>query len=322
MDSSFQILLELADGDSDHTTDNAGGITMTDRQLLESFYFECKIKNLRPKSIRNYAQNLEHIVKYARYIDKRLATIEKADIQHYVFKLIESGRLSPSTINIRLRTWRAFYNYIEREQLLDHNPMTGISLLRVEHKIKPILSPQQLEMILNSFSPNEFFGARNRSLTMFLYDTACRVGELCHLRIPDLILPDRLAKVHGKSRRERFVPLSAKTCRAIHSYLVRFRDKVPGDWLFCFRNGDPLYEERVYKMLRRAGQKLDLHLYPHLLRHSGATEMLRAGMSGHVLQRILGHANPVITSRYIHLGNGDMTRLHEITAPMNGVKLN
>lgn len=290
----------------------------TDIELLEAFYFDAKVKPLTDNTLRCYAQRLRYLERYCRYIEKTLSTITKTDLQKYFFTLREAtSGLSDETINGRVRVFKVFFNFLEREQLLDHNPMEGVKTRKPEKKVKPVLNPQQVEMILRCAGSGDFQSERNRALIMFMYDSACRVGEAISVKHEDLMLTDKLVKVSGaKTRRERFVPVSYRTAKAINNYQLRFRKNIRGPFLFCYANGDPITTERVYKLFRKLGEKANIRLYPHLLRHSACTQMLANGMSAHILQVILGHSSPVVTSNYIHLNNDQIRELHEKYAPL------
>ena len=323
MEPQFQYLLGLADGRGKHRIDNMGGYAITDRQLLESFYFGCKVRNLSPKTLLFYAQMLKPLIKYGLYVDKTLTSIERQDIQQFILQTLEAKKISPSSVNCRIRAWKRFYNYLNKEQILSVNPMDNISQCATDKKIRPVVSATQIEMILETFDRSTFWGCRNRCMVMFIYDSAVRVGELCGLSVDNLFLVDRVAKVVGKSRKQRFVPMSAKTAKAMHYYTLKYRQKMPGDRVFCLHDGRVMREDRAYKIIRKAGDAIGLdHLGPHLIRHSAATEMAKGRLNARTLQIILGHTKAETTQRYIHLNSDDIRNEHALGSRMDDVDLN
>lgn len=325
MDTQFQLLLDIADGFIDLRGDAKEGIvdgTPSNRQLVESFYFDCESRNLRPRTLSCYAQRLRYLMDYGKYHNKSLAQLDKTDIKRYIVGLISGGGISGETINGRIRVFKVFYRHCHEDCLIPGNPMADISLIKVEHKIKQVLTSQQLELLFGSCG-RDFYGRRNRAMMMFMLDSATRVGEMCNLELEDLDLTGKIAKVRGKSRRERYVPFSAITAKNIHRFIWMSRKDMPGSFVFPYRNGDQLTTERVYKIFRKIGDGAGVRgLYPHLLRHTGATRMIEAGMSLGMLQQILGHSTPIITNQYVHPKAQAMQRLHEVAAPMNGLQVN
>lgn len=220
-------------------------------------------------------------------------------------------RVAAETVNGRYRVYSAFFNYLEAEQLLDHNPMTGIRLLRVEHRIKPVLDVDQMELLLNSFNSRTFCGTRDRLAVLVTLDACLRLGELVHLRTEDCHTTDRLVRVSGKSRYERLVPITPRTAKGIHNWLLRFRSKLPGDRLLCFRNGDGMYEDYMRLVIVRAGLRVGLRVYPHMLRRSGATAMHQNGADIEIVRRILGHRDIRTTQSYICHGIKAVSEAHD-----------
>jgi len=66
-------------------------------------------------------------------------------------------------------------------------------------------------------------------------------------------------------------------------------------------NGKPLAHRNINRILERIGQKVGVHVSPHLIRHSGASHRALAGMPAFLLQRLLGHSTMQMTQRYVHL---------------------
>jgi len=269
----------------------------SDCELLESFYLHCRLKNLRDKTLKCYADRLKYLVKYCQAIGTPLGKIDRHDIERYLVSII--GTVSAETVNGRLRVYRAFWNYLYEEGLTDHNPMQRIKLIAVERTIKPVLKPIQVNALLSSFNRKTFTGFRNHLACLIMLDGCLRVGELINLRLDDCRVLDRLLTCRGKSRRERLVPISPKTAESIHHWLLKHRTRRPGDRLICYKNGEPMTEDRIRKIVVAAGGRAGLKTYPHMLRRSGATALHENGMDIEMLRRVLGHQDIRTTQRYI-----------------------
>lgn len=112
---------------------------------------------------------------------------------------------------------------------------------------------------------------------------------------------------HTKSHRDRLVPIRPGTVDAIQKWLqarstVRFKDK---DESYLFINSDgsqPLHPKPLQTKLKSVGKKcgIPFTVTPHLFRHSIATYLISQGFALEYLMRMLGHANILITQRYLH----------------------
>jgi integrase/recombinase XerD len=114
--------------------------------------------------------------------------------------------------------------------------------------------------------------------------------------------------VRGKGDRERLVPLSPSLARRLKRFGDRARGEASSDRLFLtLRRGresgklDAITESAVEQMIRALGEVAGIkkRVYPHLVRHSFATDYLRRGGNPILLQQILGHTSlAMITQTY------------------------
>ena len=161
---------------------------------------------------------------------------------------------------------------------------------------------------------------RNRLLFTLLYETGMRVGEALALNGADVHLNDLdggYLRVIGKGDRERIVPLidAARSLRLLRP-LTAARSFVgplfPGD---VNKGGSPsaamdyttvfYHFERYLDHARRAKPAVFAQdpdpITIHRLRHTYATERLRAGVSLAAVRKLLGHQNLQTTLRYAEI---------------------
>jgi integrase len=167
---------------------------------------------------------------------------------------------------------------------------------------------------------------RDKLIVRVLADTGLRLGELLALRSEDirsdagrhmLRVPGRerasgrSAWVGGKGDRERLVPIAPPLARRLRRFADRGRSDAMSDRVFLtLRRGrasgqfDELTLTAVEQMIRALAESAGIkkRVYPHLVRHSFATEYLRRGGNPILLQQILGHTSlAMITQTYQHL---------------------
>jgi site-specific recombinase XerD len=155
---------------------------------------------------------------------------------------------------------------------------------------------------------------------LLLRATGMRIGECLRLTTDCLrhVGEDQWA-IHvplGKLHTERWVPVDY-TIRQILDRVRVLRAATPGQttdhsaaWLFLLPNGRRISYARMHRELRGAALKAGCAVLPkpHQLRHSYASELLRAGVSLPAVQRLLGHADIRMTLRYVQVTQQDLQR--------------
>lgn len=282
-------------------------------ELLESFAFACRVRNLTPSTLKCYAERLAYLVKYAEKVGKRIDALTQRDIQTYLMSIMDST--SAATVNGRIRVFKVFFKHLKDEGLVKVDPMSSVRLVRVEQKVKPVLSVEQMSSVLARINRGTRYGARAYCMILLTYDAMLRLNELLSLRIDNVDLHAKLVKVFGKGRKERYAPISDRTAKALHTYIVRFRRGSRCELLFATKNGGKIDLRRGHRIFSLAGKRAGVYLHPHLVRHSSASQFIRMGGNTSMLQKILGHSSLVVTQRYVHLSTDDLNTAYERFSP-------
>ena len=134
-------------------------------------------------------------------------------------------------------------------------------------------------------------GKRNLAILRTLQHTGLRVGELCDLRLSDVLISERKGSVtvrSGKGGKHRVVPLNVDARKAISDY-QEVRPKVADDHLFIGQRGEPLRPQGVELIVAKYARLAGLeNVTPHVLRHSFAKQVLDAGTDLVAVARLLG----------------------------------
>jgi integrase/recombinase XerD len=182
---------------------------------------------------------------------------------------------------------------------------------------------------------------RERFMVALLRDGGLRIGEALGLRRSDLhLLPDSRgvgctvlgAHVHvrhranpngalAKSRFARTVPTSQAVLSTYADYQFE-RTEILGDddcdMVFVNLYHEPLGAPMTYRAAKRFFERLATEcgfaVRPHMLRHTAATNWVRAGVDLDVVQRLLGHAALASTAVYLHARDEDKRRAVEAVA--------
>ena len=191
----------------------------------------------------------------------------------------------------------------------------GESLIppRTEQKEPRFLNKREYEALLRACSHHP----RDSALIELLLQTGLRLSEVAHLTLSDVELPgrigrdaDTMGRIHilGKGRKDRWLPLNFKACRALKTW-IRSRPNVDIGALFVTKFGTALQpraiQHAVKKYMREAGIK---NASVHTLRHTFATHHVAQGTSLRTVQEVLGHADLKTTSIYIQLAQEAVKR--------------
>lgn len=278
--------------------------------LITQFTYQCKIKNLAERTIETYGEILALFYQYLKQRKLDFSQVDRSIIQDYI--VAQKGKVSDHTINSRIRTLKLFFNYLHEEGFLENgNPMQKISFIKADKKIKPVLSPEDIERLLKIPNKKTSVGFRDFCIIYVFWDTLIRLSELINIKIDDVDLKEGIIKVYGKGRKERFVPIGIKLIKYLHQYLIRYRSKIDSPYFFCTTRGTPLAISTLEHKIKKYGRKIGLYVTPHLIRHSGATWWIKSGGQPMYLQNLMGHTSMSVTQNYIHLANiNDMKKHH------------
>lgn len=294
-----------------------------DRRLEQFFQHLASERGLSDYTRRNYKQAL---FEFARWFeDERQRWPEWVELERDDFRtyLRHLGRknLGRETTRLRFSALRTFYKFLVRRGELTSTPIKNIALPRVEKRLPRFLTVEQMIALLDApdrlaanavekrgrGKPTEpSVPARDKAILETIYSCGLRVSELCGLRAEDINWTEQLARVRGKGRKERQVPIGQRALAAIDQYWKQLRTVPLGAepvFLGSEKRRSPLpprtVQARLKKYLLLAG--LDPKLTPHKLRHSYATHLLDAGADLRSVQELLGHANLVTTQVYTHV---------------------
>lgn len=253
-----------------------------------------KIDGLSQKTLKHY--NL-HLIRFAKHVPKDVEDITAIDIRLFIATCAKSG-LKNSSIGNEISVLKSFFGWLEDEDYITKSPMRKIKAIKVEKRIRKALTPEELEMLRDACET-----PRDKALVEFFYSTGARLDEIQKLNKGDINWNKEQVLVIGKGNKERPVFLNAKSKVAIWKYLNSRKDE--NEALFVGERqphcklGRRAIERVFNKLGKRAG--ITKNVFPHLLRHTTATNMLNAGASLMEVQNILGHESPATTQIYAHL---------------------
>jgi integrase/recombinase XerC len=247
--------------------------------------------------------------------------------------------MAPTTTARKLSALRSFYRFLLREEYVEQNPFSGLSLPKKGSYLPQILSVSEVGTLLDAPAKHdeaqpagnsrqklwrEYMVARDSAILEMLYSTGMRINELIKLPEESIDLLSGVARVRGKGKKERLCPLGSPAVRALMKNL-ELRENI---WVlegrrdarspvFLNKNGGPLTARSIERMMKKyilfCG--LNPELTPHSLRHSFATHLLDAGADLRSVQELLGHASLSTTQIYTHVSVERLKEVYQLAHP-------
>lgn len=287
-------------------------------------------KRLSKHTDKNYALDLAALVKYCDA--NGVADWRSVDDQHVRMFAARShaGGLSPRSIQRRLSAVRTFFEYLVQETLaargkpdalspkVSRNPALEVKAPKSARRLPQTVDADRMGRLLD-IPPEDILAVRDRALMELFYSSGLRLAELIALNLNDVDLRDHTVRVLGKGRKERIVPVGRKAREAMQAWLKERGQlaKSEESAVFVGRNGRRLssrgIQVRIAYWAKRQG--LDLHVHPHLFRHSFASHLLESGAELRGVQELLGHADISTTQVYTHLDFQHLARIYDASHP-------
>ncbi len=298
----------------------------TVQQYSDDFLFHCRYeKNLSPKTLKAYRIDLTQFEVY--YVQQSIAAdiraIDKQILKSYLKNI--SAQTKPKTVKRKMATLKAFFNYLEFEDIIVVNPFRKMRIKIQEGKqlprtieVKVIrqlfrhLYRKKTGMIgINSYTAKAI--VRDIAVLELLFETGLRVFELCNLRKDDVDLGRGYVKVLGKGKKERIVPIcTPETTAALKDYYQVFKDTIShSEYFFINRLDRRLSEQSVRFMIKKyAGElKITDNITPHMFRHSIATLLLEREVDIRYIQDLLGHSSISTTQIYLQVNRKSQRKI-------------
>ena len=288
---------------------------LTLREALEAYQtVQMPSRNLSERTRREYSNDLKDLVGYLEELGLTGASgPEKEHLEAYQAELDRRG-YAGSTRRRKTASVRSFFSSLKQDGHIDNNVAQTLSLPKAEQKQPRALTEREYKDLVRACAHQTVDAA----IIELLLQTGVRRSELSRLTLQDMELPARIQRnpgavgvLHaraGKGRRDRYVPLNYKACRALKAYL-KIRPDIEDDRVFLSKFRKPLgpraFQNVVKRHLHEAGiEGASLHT----LRHTFATHHVAKGTRLRTVQEALGHQDLKTTTMYVSLAREVMNK--------------
>ncbi len=228
-------------------------------------------------------------------------------VRLFLAHLENERHCSVSTRNQRLATLHSFARFIgvrSPEHLAWCAELTAIPFKKAAKGTLPYLEKPEMDAILAAPNRVTWEGVRDHALLLFLYNAGARADEAARLTIADLDLDRSPAvRILGKGNKVRLCPLWTSTATTLKALVAGRSGQDP---VFLNRRREGITRFGIYALVRRcaarAAQRVPSiaakRVSPHVIRHTTAVHLLRAGVDINTIRAWLGHVSLDTTNVY------------------------
>lgn len=289
----FANLLEEAMGEiNDHlegydvekiSEENAGS-----EDLLDAFITAKKVEGRTEKTLIAYRYKIERLLKFVKV---PIRVISANDVRAY-FVAEQNRGIADSTLDGDRQKFSSFFGWLFKERLISINPMSSISPIKYEKKVRKPISKADMDKLRRACGT-----PRDYAILNFLMSTGCRVEEMCSLDRKNVNLESGECIVYGKGRKERTVWLGDVAKLVLKEYLATRKDDL--EPLFLGKRKTRFTQSGVRRMLNKIATIAGCeHIHPHRFRRTCITTLLDSGMHLQEVAVYVGHEKVETTMRY------------------------
>lgn len=267
--------------------------------LRQRLIHDLQLRGYADRTVEAYTRAVAQL---ARFYHASPDQLTEEQVRDYLLHLSTVQKVARGTHTIALCGIKFFY-----EQTLGRTwTVLHVARPKGEKKLPVVLSRQEVWRILAAVRLPVY-----RACLTTIYACGLRLMEGVRLQVPDVDGDRTMLHIHGKRRKDRYVPLPDATLADLRAHWRTHRNPL---WLFPTGTRShvaPLRDPAVGPVSRsslqsafvRAVKKSGVHkrAHVHTLRHSYATHLLEAGVALPLIQEYLGHTSLKTTAIYTHL---------------------
>jgi site-specific recombinase XerD len=249
------------------------------------------------------------------------------DLVAFVNTLV--GRYTPEHVNQVISALRVFFRWLVGEGLRgdSEDPAARLKFQRVPSKPVESLTEKECSKLVRwatTRAPKERFGVhRTATLALLLLDTGLRIGEALRLRLSDLDFSEgKILVRQTKTGDFRVVPISPLLRKHLRRYLQRREQRLDklgrrSQVVFLSESARPCSVSVAEHSFQRIGAAAAIRrVYPHLLRHTFATQSLLNGAPLPAVMRLGGWRKLSTVQRYTYMNDAVAAEVHSRTSPL------
>lgn len=296
------------------------------------------------KDLSNGIENYLHVCADAKGLSSLTLKAYKIDFKQFSCFMQDKDYLSkeclceyiehlhrhykPKSAKRKVACVKAFYHYMEMEDIIEINPFHKIKVKYKEPFILPKVIPLPDVQNLLQYAYKAYQHAktdyqtesllRNVIILELLFSTGMRVSEISKLKKENIRLSSNTIHIHGKGSKERIACIINKDIAKMIEQYFSIR-KHNSEYAFTNKIGNNYSDQSIRNMVNSYAQAagVTLHITPHMFRHTFATALHDEDVNIRHIQQLLGHSSIVTTQIYTHISTNKIRHILEEKHPRN-----
>ena len=260
--------------------------------LMDAYLSALKVQGRSPKTIERYRYVIGRLMKSVN-VPTRQVTVYH--LRKYLSEEKENG-MQDSTLEGLRQVFSAYFNWLQRENLISQNPTANLGAIKCQKKLKKTYSQADIEKLKEMCN-----NVRDKAIVCFLLNTGCRINEVVQLDRDAVDIQNMECEVLGKGDKWRTVYFDDVTAMFLRQYFESRDDDNPA--LFVSKKTRKrIAAGGIRNMLKKIGDLAEVEkVHPHKFRRTLATDLSAHGMPIQEVANILGHEKIDTTMKYVVL---------------------
>jgi integrase/recombinase XerC len=276
-------------------------------------------KRYSAHTLDGYARDLREFATFCGTRDIRTwKEVGGHDVRSFVALRHRDG-LGRRSLQRTLSAIRSFYQFLLREGSASQNPAKGVQAPKTERRLPATLDVDHAARLFDAPADDSLLACRDLAILELFYSSGLRLSELAQMHVDHIDWQQGTALVTGKGNKTRVVPVGSYALKALTRWLDVRGTLACTDTptLFVTIRGKPLGTRQIQERVKRWAQHrgLDVHLHPHMLRHSFASHLLESSGDLRAVQELLGHADISTTQIYTHVNFQQLAQVYDKAHP-------
>lgn len=274
--------------------------------VVQEFLARKRMKGCSDGTIKQYTMLLDD---FSTWANKDLTLIKDIDILVYLDYVKSTREVSNRTLEGKRLILSSFYTFMHDTGKIAVNPLRSVEPVKYKETVREPLNDIELEKVRNACVTE-----REKALFEVLYSTGARISEIIGLNRSDIDQNSRVAVITGKGDQERYIFFNAKALLAVENYLKTRTDENEALFVGAISPYNRLGKTSLEKIVKDLGERAGINrpVFPHLLRHTFATDLLAHGAKIDQVSQMLGHKQIDTTKIYAKTSTDMMRMTHKM----------
>ena len=301
-------------------------------ELIDEYlYYGKRQRKLDEKTIRAYRIDLKQFLDFSGQED---IVMSRETLRQYILHLHDIYK--QKTVKRKIASLKAFYSYLEEEEIIEDSPMRRVRTEFREEKVLPRTIPYSVLETLLSYMYSLKLQTKNTkcrtkllnrdiAVVETLFATGIRISELCNISQKSIDLDQGIFCIKGKGNKERYLQIgTVQVLEQLQEYKRLWENELKQtEYFFLNRFGERYSEQSARRMVKRYSElaRINLHVTPHMFRHAFATLLLEEEVDIRFIQKMLGHASITTTQIYAEVASKKQMEILRTKHPRNYMKI-